>query len=57
MMEMPELYLEIPLVTINACSDLCSLGIKRGWIAMDCTPMIGQMRLGESGGIIHCSPE
>ncbi len=23
---------------------------------MDCTPMIGQIGLGESGGVIHCSP-
>ena len=24
---------------------------------MDCTPMIGQIGLGESGGVTHCFPE
>jgi len=25
--------------------------------SLDCTPMVGQIRLGESGRVIHCSPE
>jgi len=29
----------------------------RGEKPVDCTPMIGQIGLGESGGVIHCSPE
>jgi len=26
-------------------------------VIVDCAPMIGQIGLGESGGVIHCSPE
>jgi ABC-type Co2+ transport system permease subunit len=31
--------------------------ISATYKAMDCTPMVGQIRLGESGRVIHCSPE
>ena len=26
-------------------------------LVLDCTPMIGQIGLGGSGGVIHCSPD
>jgi len=34
-----------------------AIGLGAAGSGLECTPMIGQKGLGESDGVIHCSPE
>ena len=45
----------VQLLMLLALLFIASL-IANTVMLMECTPMIGQIGLGESGGVIHCSP-